>query len=156
MPNIDENNTELIASFKKNHRELVGVRVAEWKGELRADIRIYVQAIGEDVLIPTSKGVSIPIDLFPAVIDGVRKLGEVMGREKVVERIPKSKKTEIGVGINIFRGQTLLYIRQFTTMNNANEMKPTKKGISVRVDQYLQLLEVIETLAKYIQLGDIT
>ena len=153
---MEKNGTELIASFQKNSRELVGVCVAEQKGELRGDIRIYVQAIGEEALIPTSKGISIPVGLYTELLDGMRKLGDVMGREKVVKRISKSPKTEIRVGINIFRGQTLLYIRQFSTMKDSNEKKPTKKGISVRVDQYPQLLEIIETLATHIQLGEAT
>jgi len=147
---MEENETELIAFFQKNARELIGTCIAEWKGTQRVDIRIYSQAIGDDVLIPTTKGVSVPLELYPSVLDGVRRLGDVMGRDKVVSRIPKSKKTEIRVGINTFRGKTLLYIRQFAIMDDSEEMKPTKKGISISVDQYPQLLEIIEALADYV------
>ena len=141
-----ENSSDSLVIFRKNAREAVGVACTEWRGQLRVDVRIYAQAIGEDDLVPTRKGISIPPDIFPAVLEAVRKLGEVMARERLIARIPRNHNTEIRIGVNEFRGQRLIYLRLFLREDSQGEetWKPTQKGVSLRVDLYPRLLDALE------------
>ena len=141
-----QQNDDPIALFKKNAREAVGVACTEWKGEARVDLRIYVQAIDEDGLVPTKKGVGIPIEIFPQVLEGVRQLGDVMSADRLVARVPRNEKSEIRVGTNTFKGHHLIYVRVFNKENSELEesWKVTNKGVSMRVDLYPKLLEALE------------
>ena len=137
--------TNVLALFAKSAREAVGVAISEWKGEPRIDVRIYVPIIGEDSLVPTKKGISLSLDQYPQLLDGVRRLGDVMSNERVVARIGKSERSEVRIGITIFRGNPLIYLRTFVQFGSDDpEWKPTQKGVSLRVDLYPKLLEAIE------------
>ena len=151
-----ENSSDNLVIFRKNAREAVGVACTEWRGQLRVDVRIYVQAIGEDDLVPTRKGISIPPHIFPAVLEAVRKLGEVMARERLIARIPRDGRSEIRVGVNEFRGQRLIYLRLFLREGDPGQeiWKPTQKGVSLRVDLYPRLLEALEEIREQVEADD--
>ena len=137
--------------FQKNAREAVGVGLADWKGQSRVDVRIYIQPLGEAELVATKKGIAIPLKIFPEVMKGVRDLAEVMGPEKVVARVRKTEKEEIRIGVNTYRGTRLIYVRSFVSVDDDGERwNPTQKGVSLRVDQYPQLLELLEEVEKRI------
>ena len=131
--------------FQKNAQEAIGINIAEWKGEIRVDVRIYVQPLGEAELVATKKGITIPLKIFPTVMKGVRDLADVMGPEKIVSRTPKSSREEIRVGVTTYRGTRLIYIRSFVYMDNeGSQWWPTKRGVSMRVELYPHLLETLE------------
>jgi len=148
MPDLEEP----FVLFKKNAREAVGVACTEWKGESRVDLRIYVQAIGEEELVPTKKGISIPLELFPEVLEGVRRLGDVMSSDKVVAVISRSVNSQIRVGANTFHGHHLVYVRLFNREepSEPESWKATNKGVSIRVDLYPRLLKALEDAMKMI------
>ena len=142
----DEPDTPL-RYFQKNAQEAIGINIAEWKGQTRVDVRTYVQPLGEADLVATKKGVAIPLKLFPAVMQGVRELANVMGPEKTVSRIQKSSREEIRVGITTYRGARLIFIRSFALANDEDsQWRPTRKGVSMRVDLYPHLLEALEEI----------
>ncbi len=148
---------EYIAVFQKSAREAIGVRLTEWAGEQRVDIRIYVQAIGEEHLVPTKKGVSIPIEKFPELLDGFQKLGDVMSTDKVVARIPHTTNTEIRIGVNSFRNETLIFVRQFRKdEKKSEEWLPTSKGVSMKVALYPDILKAVEGIAEHLKEEDDT
>jgi hypothetical protein len=147
-----ESDEEFVSLFAKSATEMIGVVVTEWKGKPRLDIRVYVQAVGEDSLVPTQKGISLDFEKYPMLLSGVRALGEVMGNEKLVATIPKSKREELRIGVNMYKGNPLLYMRTFLLFNATDtEWKPTQKGISLRVDLYPKLLEAVEALGPAIE-----
>ena len=111
--------------------------------------RSCLSGVGADILIPTKKGVSITIDEFPKVLEGVKKLGDVMSNEKVVATIRKSDTQEIRIGITTFKNIPLIYIRTFAYKND--QWLHTQKGISMKVDLYPKLLESLGLLNEEIK-----
>jgi hypothetical protein len=136
----------IVGSFGKNAREAICVGFGAYKGKQLIFVRTYVQAIGADELVPTQEGISLPVSSYPALLAGVKALGEVMGSDKVVARIPKNSKQEVRVGFNTYKEIPLIYVRTFLLIGKADEWSPTKKGVSMRVDLYPHLLEAVEKL----------
>jgi len=130
--------------FPKSATEVICIAVAEWKGQQRLDVRTYVPEVEGEGLIATKKGVSLPLDLYDKVLEAVRRLGDVMGPEKVVAVIPRSEGEQVRIGVTLFKGHPLIYVRTF--VDASSEWIATQKGISLRVDLYPTLLEALEVL----------
>ena len=81
--------------FQANQNEAVGIRLSNWKGTQRVDIRKYVADINTGELIATRKGLSIALDHFPAVRKAVKAISNVMTYEKVVAKIRLGDSQEI-------------------------------------------------------------
>ena len=75
---------KLIASFAKNAMEEVQVSLTEYLGRDLVDIRTYYTD-DEGEKKPTRKGISLSVDLFPALKDAVLKVEEVLQREGMIE-----------------------------------------------------------------------
>jgi hypothetical protein len=136
-----------IKFFTKSSREAVGVCVTEYRGQPRIDIRVYQPVIGEEGVTPTKKGISLGLEFYEELLEGVRKLGDVMGRDKVVARIQKSQKELIQISVTTFRDNTRIDIRSYMQFDpNSTEWKPTKRGISLPVELYSDLLDAVESL----------
>ena len=73
-----------------------------------------------------------------------------MSSEKVVAKIQKNSKQQIWVGLNIFKDIPLLYVRTYSKFGDEEEYKPTKRGVSMKVELYPQLLEAVEKLANFV------
>ena len=149
---MDKTEANVVKIFSKNAREAIGVGLSEWKGQVRVDVRIYVPSLEDtDTLIPTKKGLSLPVEKFPELMKAIYKLGETMSNEKVVARIKKSGKEEIRVGTSMYRDIPLIYIRTFAPIGEKKEWKPTQRGISLKVDLYENLLSAFEELDQEIE-----
>ncbi len=148
MNKVNGNRVKL---FSKNAREAVGVGISEWKGQPRVDIRIYVPSLEDNTLIPTKKGISLPIEKYPELMEALYKLGDTMSNEKLVARIKKSGKEEIRVGTTTFRDIPMIYLRVYTPIGEKSEWKPTQRGVNLKVDLYESLLEAVEGLGEEIE-----
>jgi len=148
MDDNSENNGKVVASFVKNNTEAVCVGISEWKGKQLIFVRVFVQALGEDTLVPTKAGISLSIDKYDELLKGVQAIGDVMGSDKVVAKITKNNKQEIWIGFNVYKGIPLIYLRTFSAYGEGEELKPTKQGVSLKVEQYSFLLEAIEKLGE--------
>ena len=62
--------------------------------------------------------------------------------------IGKSKSQEIRLGINQFKGMSLIYIRTF--MEIEGEKRPTQKGVSLKTEFYPQLKDGMKALGEAI------
>lgn len=67
---------ETIAQFSKNSSEEVRVCIEEYKGHRLFDIRSYYHN-GEEWL-PTKKGISLKVELYPEFREAIDKLGQVL------------------------------------------------------------------------------
>jgi hypothetical protein len=134
----------IVGSFAKNAREAICVGFGVYKGRQPIFVRTSVQEIGGDALVPTKEGISLPSSTYSELIAGVRALGDVMGSDNVVARIPKNGMEEVRIGFSTYRDIPLIYIRTFLLIGKKNERSPTKKGVSMRVDLYQHLLEARE------------
>lgn len=61
---------ELISKFQKNSFEEIQINAREYKGQQYVDIRTYVRSSNEE-MVPTKKGVSIPIELYIEFSKGI-------------------------------------------------------------------------------------
>ncbi len=58
--------SEIISQFTKNARETVFFSLSEFKGHRLIDIRVHVPGDQEEDWVPTRKGVSLAVGLYPA------------------------------------------------------------------------------------------
>jgi hypothetical protein len=140
----------LVGSFQKNAQEAVCVGVNQWKGTDYFFIRIFAPVLGTDDLVPTKKGINLEYRFIDEVLDGVKKLGEIMGGDQVVKTISKSDKQEIRICSSTYREMPLLNIRVYMKFNDNADFSPTAKGISIRTEQYPLLLDVVNKLHKHV------
>ena len=56
---------------RKNSRETVMISPSHFKGHDLIDVRSYFRKSGSDELLPTQKGLALPVDAVPAVIDAL-------------------------------------------------------------------------------------
>ncbi len=72
----------VIKDIKKNNNEIIRIEVSEYKGRELINIRIWYQAIdannGDLVFKPTQKGVTLNINEFEELKDGIEKLGNYL------------------------------------------------------------------------------
>jgi hypothetical protein len=147
----EETKGSIIASFQKNSREMICVGTSEFQGKQLVFIRTYAAGLEEGELVPTPSGVSVVAELGYELVQGVRALKDALTSETVVAKVKKNSKQEIWIGTSLFKERLLIFIRTYATWGDDPEMKPTKKGISVSVDLYPQLLEVVEKLGETIK-----
>ncbi len=57
---------EPISKVPKNAREVIFLSLSEFKGHRLIDIRVHVPGDDEDTWVPTRKGVSLAVALYPA------------------------------------------------------------------------------------------
>jgi hypothetical protein len=147
----EEGESTVVASFAKNSREMICVGVSLWQGKRRLFVRLYAQTAEAKQPVPTKEGVTLPVEQYQALLEGVRALAEAGGKEIVTAKISKNKSQQVWVGANIYKDMPLLYIRTYVAFVGSEELKPAKQGISVRAELYPKLLEAVEKLGKAIE-----
>ena len=65
---------QIVFSFPKSRDEEVRASLGTFRGQLRADLRVWV-ADEKDELYPTKKGISVPVDDLPKLQAAVDALG---------------------------------------------------------------------------------
>ena len=69
----EEKMSEIIDRFKKNAVEEIRASLTEFSGHKLVDLRIWAEnKAGE--LVPTKKGISVRVDLFPALLRAVESV----------------------------------------------------------------------------------
>jgi len=151
---MDENGSSeitLIGSFQKSHYEAICAGVNEWHGRSYFFLRTFSPVVGSEDLVPTKKGISLAFEYIDDLLDGVEKLGEIMGGDQVVKIIRKNDGQEIRFCSSTYQGQSLLDIRLYVQSENQDNFIPTKKGLSIKTEQYPLLLEVVQRLHEYVK-----
>jgi hypothetical protein len=67
----------LIKDIKKNNNEIIRIEVSEFKGRELINIRIWFQSIdgqGNVVYKPTQKGITLNLNEYDELRDGIEKL----------------------------------------------------------------------------------
>ena len=144
----EEGQSTIVASFAKNSREMICVGISLWQGKQRLFVRLYAQTPDAPQPVPTKEGVTLPVDQYQALLEGVRALAEAGGKEVVTAKIPKNKSQQVWVGANIYKDVPLIYIRTYAAFVGSPELKPAKQGVSIRAELYPKLLEAMEQLGK--------
>jgi len=66
--------SEVISQVAKNAREVVFFSLSEFKGHRLIDIRVHVPGDQEGDWVPTRKGVSLAVGLYPAFKQALAQL----------------------------------------------------------------------------------
>jgi hypothetical protein len=70
--------SETISQITKNAREVVFLSLSEFKGRKLIDIRVHVPGEQEGEWVPTRKGVSLAVSLYPAFKQGLAQLEQAL------------------------------------------------------------------------------
>jgi len=122
----------VVDGFLRNDQEMVTGTIGEFKGKWMVHIRVFVPSAAEPgEWIRTERGIAVPIDQFPQVRDGVKKLASVVGSNVVVARIPRREREEVRIGVQQFKGNLYVYLRLYFQPGGSTEWIPTKKGVNL-------------------------
>ena len=146
-----EQEIEPIYVFKAGANKAIGFSLSPWQNELRVDIREYVQGMETNELIRTKKGISMPVALFPGLANGVKEIATVMATDKTICRIEKSKREEIWVAVNRYKGHQLINIRTYAFSKESGDWGPTQKGVSMGMHLLPELEHGISLLEEEIK-----
>jgi len=144
----EEGESTIVASFAKNSREMICVGTSQWQGKQRLFVRLYAQTPDAEQPVPTKEGITLPVEQYKALLEGVRALEGTSGKEVVTAKIAKNKTQQVWVGANIYKDIPLVYIRTYAAFVGSQELKPAKQGVSIRAELFPKLLEALEKLGK--------
>jgi hypothetical protein len=77
--------SEVISQVAKNAREVVFLSLSEFKGHRLIDIRVHVPGDQEGDWVPTRKGVSLAVGLYPAFKQGLAHLEEALVQQGLLD-----------------------------------------------------------------------
>ncbi len=77
--------SEVISQITKNAREVVFLSLSEFKGRKLIDIRVHVPADQEGDWVPTRKGVSLSVSLYPAFKQGLAQLEKALIQQGLLD-----------------------------------------------------------------------
>src|SRR5258706_5056400 len=78
--------------IRKNSREILRIMPSQFEGHDLINIRVYAPKPGTDDFVPTKKGVSLAVDLIPAVIDALTlALGQPCDEAAPQRKLPPSE-----------------------------------------------------------------
>ncbi len=78
--------SEVISRVTKNAREVVFFSLSEFKGHRLIDIRVHVPGDQEGEWVPTRKGVSLAVGLYPEFKEALAQLEDAMIAQGLLDR----------------------------------------------------------------------
>ena len=78
--------SEVISKLTKNARETIFLSLSEFKGHRLIDIRVHVPGEQEGDWVPTRKGVSLAVGLYPAFKQALAELEEALIKQGLLDR----------------------------------------------------------------------
>jgi hypothetical protein len=78
--------SEVISKLSKNARETIFLSISEFKGRKLIDIRVHVPGDQEGDWVPTRKGLSLGIALYPAFRKALQELEEALISQGLLDR----------------------------------------------------------------------
>jgi hypothetical protein len=77
--------SEVISKVTKNAREVLFLSLSEFKGHRLIDIRVHVPAEEEGQWMPTRKGISLGVGLYPAFKQALAQLEQALLRQGLLD-----------------------------------------------------------------------
>lgn len=78
--------SEVIAKLPKNARETIFLSLSEFKGRHLVDIRVHVPGNEDGEWVPTRKGVSLAVGLYPQFKQALTELEEALVDQGFLDR----------------------------------------------------------------------
>jgi hypothetical protein len=77
--------SEIISQITKNAREVVFLSLSEFKGHRLIDIRVHVPGDEEGDWVPTRKGVSLSVGLYPAFKQALLQMEQALLKQGLLD-----------------------------------------------------------------------
>lgn len=77
--------SDVIAKITKNARETVFLSLSEFRGHRLIDIRVHVPGDKEDQWVPTRKGVSLAVGLYPEFKQALAQVEAALVEQKLLD-----------------------------------------------------------------------
>ena len=61
-----------------------------------------------------------------------------------IASVPKNSREEVRIALSEYRGTPLIDVRTFSDYSGEGELKPTAKGVSLRIARLPELIEALE------------
>ena len=78
--------SEVISRVTKNAREVLFLSLSEFKGHRLIDLRVHVPGDQEGEWVPTRKGVSMSVSLYPAFKQGLAQLEQALIKQGLLDQ----------------------------------------------------------------------
>ena len=78
--------SEVIAKLSKNARETIFLSLSEFKGRRLVDIRVHVPGEQDGEWVPTRKGESLAVGLYPAFKQALTELEEALVAQGLLDQ----------------------------------------------------------------------
>lgn len=78
--------SQVISRVTKNAREVLFLSLSEFKGHRLIDFRVHVPGDQEGDWVPTRKGVSLAVGLYPAFKEALAQLEEAMLQQGLLDK----------------------------------------------------------------------
>jgi hypothetical protein len=78
--------SDIVAKLPKNARETIFLSLSEFKGRRLVDIRVHVPGDQDGDWVPTRKGVSLAVGLYPAFKQALAELEEALVAQGLLDR----------------------------------------------------------------------
>ena len=78
--------SEVISKVTKNAREVVFLSLSEFKGHRLIDLRVHVPGDQEGDWVPTRKGVSLAVGLYPEFKQALSQLEKALIAQGLLDR----------------------------------------------------------------------
>jgi hypothetical protein len=78
--------SDVISKLPKNARETIFLSLSEFKGRRLVDIRVHVPGEQDGEWVPTRKGVSLAVGLYPAFKQALDELEEALVAQGLLDR----------------------------------------------------------------------
>ncbi|CAG2202428.1 unnamed protein product [Mytilus edulis] len=119
------------------------VQATEWNDEIRIDVREW--ELKDEKLIPTKKGISLPLHRWKLLVDNFEFLDQALAEKRVYQS---------HLGGNVYASVQIksvcLDLRQHWLSPNNTEVVPTKKGICLRPAEYVKLKDVASVIGDFV------
>jgi hypothetical protein len=77
--------SEVISKVTKNAREVLFLSLSEFKGHRLIDIRVHVPGDEEGQWVPTRKGVSLAVGLYPVFKQALAELEQALLKQGLLD-----------------------------------------------------------------------
>jgi hypothetical protein len=78
--------SQVISRVTKNAREVIFLSLSEFKGRRLIDIRVHVPGDQEGDWVPTRKGISLALGLYPAFREALGELEEALLTQGLLDK----------------------------------------------------------------------
>jgi hypothetical protein len=77
--------SEIISKVPKNAREVLFLSLSEFKGHRLIDIRVHVPGDQEGDWLPTRKGISLAVGLYPAFKEALAEVEKALLKQGLLD-----------------------------------------------------------------------